>query len=240
MTASSRVQPPFLRRIRSFTRRDSRMTDGQQQAFEKLGPAYLLSKEKGTLSFEDAFGREAPCILEIGFGSGQSLAALAKLQPEIDFIGIETFRPGIGALLQQIETQALPNVRIYYADAVEVLEKCIPDQSLQGIQIFFPDPWPKRRHHKRRLIQPDFVHKLTHKLKPEGRLHLATDWQDYAKGMMKVLSAEAALRNVAGAGQFAERSLFRPVVTKFEGRGEQEGRPIWELQFARTGINTYS
>lgn len=233
------VEPQFLRRIRSFARRDSRMTEGQQQAWERLGPALLLKLETGLLDFSTVFGRNAPCILEIGFGSGHSLAALAKQHPETDFIGIETFKPGIGALLHQIEASQLTNVRIYYADAVEVLEKCIPEQSLQGLQIFFPDPWPKRRHHKRRLIQAGFVHLAALKLKPAGLLHLATDWQDYAKGMMQVLSAEAVLHNVAGTGQYAKRSNFRPLVTKFEGRGEKEGRPIWELQFARTGINTY-
>ncbi len=221
------------RRIRSFTRRDSRMTAAQAQAWEKGSPTFRLDPEEGLLDFSRAFGRSAPCFLEIGFGSGQSLAALAQQQPEIDFIGVETFKPGIGALLLQIEALQLKNVRIYYADAVEVLEKCIPDQSLQGLQIFFPDPWQKSRHHKRRLIQPPFVSLATQKLKSGALLHLATDWEDYAKGMIKVLSAEPRLRNLAGEGQFAERSSLRPRVTKFEGRGEKEGRPIWELQFAR-------
>jgi tRNA (guanine-N7-)-methyltransferase len=135
--------------------------------------------------------------------------------------------------LLQIDSLQLQNIRIYYADAVDVLEKCIPDQSLQGLQIFFPDPWPKRRHHKRRLLQQPFVSLATRKLKSSGLLHLATDWQDYAKDMIKVLSAETRLRNLAGEGCFAERSSLRPRVTKFEGRGEKEGRLTWELQFAR-------
>ncbi len=232
MKATS-LEPQFLRRIRSFARRDSRMTEAQTQAWEKWGPALRLPLEAGLLDFSSAFGRCAPCFLEIGFGSGQSLAALAQQRPDLDFIGIETFKPGIGALLLQIEALQLQNIRIYYADAVEVLERCIPDQSLQGIQIFFPDPWPKRRHHKRRLIQAPFVSLASRKLKQAGLLHLATDWQDYANGMIKVLSAESALQNVAGAGQFAERSSLRPRITKFEGRGEKEGRPIWELQFAK-------
>lgn len=227
------LTPPILRRIRSFTRRDSRITDGQAQAFRKLWPSLGLKPDEGFIDFSKVFGREAPCFLEIGFGSGQSLAMLASQYPQYDFIGIETFRPGIGALLAQIEALALTNIRIYYQDAVDVLEKCIPDQSLQGLQIFFPDPWQKRRHHKRRLIQAPFVSLAARKLKKEGLLHLATDWQDYAKQMMKVLSAEGELQNVAGSAHFAERSTFRPIVTKFEGRGEKEGRPIWELQFAR-------
>jgi len=224
---------PFFRRIRSFARRDSRMTAGQSQAWDRSAPVFCLQQKDGKLDAVAAFGREAPSYLEIGFGSGQSLAALAEQKPELNFIGIETFKPGIGALLMRIEAVPLSNVRIYYADAVEVLEQCIPDQSLQGIQIFFPDPWPKSRHHKRRLIQSPFIHLVAQKLRPDGLLHLATDWEHYAKGMMQVLSAEPSLRNLAGPGKFAERSSQRPLVTKFEGRGEQEGRAIWELQFAR-------
>lgn len=230
---NSHTLPFPLRHIRSFTRRDSRMTAGQQQAYENYWRRWGLNLDAGPLDWEMVFGRQAPCFLEIGFGSGQSLAALAEQQPDQHFIGIETFRPGIGALLNQIEARDLRNIRIYYADAVEVLNKAIPAESLQGLQIFFPDPWPKSRHHKRRLIQKEFVEAATLKLKPGGIFHLATDWQDYALQMMKVLSAEPKLHNVAGAGQFSDRSICRPVVTKFEGRGESEGRPIWELQFAR-------
>lgn len=224
-----------LRRIRSFTRRDSRMTEAQAQAFEKWSPSLRLDPAFGRFDFKTIFGREAPCFLEIGFGCGLSLATLAAQMSEVDFIGIETFKPGIGALFQKIEALQLKNVRIVYEDAVQVLEHCIPDASLQGLQIFFPDPWPKRRHHKRRLIQPPFVNLATQKLQSAAVLHLATDWQDYAKQMLRVLSAETALRNVAGEGSFAKRSFLRPQVTKFERRGEKEGRAIWELQFARIG-----
>ena len=227
------LEPSFLRGIRSFVRRDSRITEAQKQAWEKLSPVWRLNGEAGWLDFSSVFGRVAPCFIEIGFGSGQSLAALAKQQPETNFIGVETFKPGIGALLHQIEIMQLSNIRIYYGDAVEFLEKAIPDQSLQGMQIFFPDPWPKRRHHKRRLIQTTFATLVTCKLKNAGLLHIATDWQDYAKDMMKVLSAERALYNLTGQGQFAQRSCFRPVTTKFEDRGKKEGRLIWELQFAK-------
>lgn len=221
------------RRILSFARRDSRMTVAQQRAYEKLWPRWGLRLEDGLLQAEKVFGREAPCFLELGFGGGHSLAALAQQRPEHNFIGIEMFKPGIGSLLHQIEERELTNLRIYYADAVEVLEKCIPAQSLAALQIFFPDPWPKSRHHKRRLIQAGFVQLAATKLRPQGLLHLATDWEDYALKMMKVLSAEPQLSNLAGPGKFAERSLFRPLVTKFENRGEAAGRPIWELQFSR-------
>ncbi len=222
-----------MRRIRSFARRDSRITAAQQEAWERLGPTLLLNPAAGLLEFSECFGRKAPCYVEIGFGSGWSLAALAEQRPEVDFIGIETFKPGIGSLLQRVEEAQLSNVRIYYGDAVEILEKCIPEESLEGAQIFFPDPWPKSRHHKRRLIQAPFVNQVTLKLKKKGLMHLATDWQDYAKAMMRVLSAETNLENHAGPGQFAARSILRPVTTKFEGRGEKEGRPTWELQFKR-------
>ena len=223
------------RRIRSFVRRDSRITDGQLAAFEKGWPIFGLSLEAGLIDYQQVFGRCAPCYLEIGFGAGNSLAAMAHQDPQQDYLGVEMFKPGIGALLQQIATLALSNIRIYYADAVEVLEKCIPDESLAGIQIFFPDPWRKRRHHKRRLIQDKFVGLMLRKLKPGGTLHLATDWEDYAIQMLRVLSAEKQLSNLAGTAQFAARSLFRPLTTKFETRGVEEGRQTWELQFAKQG-----
>lgn len=223
----------YLRRIRSFVRRDGRMTEGQRHAFDALWPVVGLSLQAGELNIPAVFNRSAPCILEIGFGSGQSLLEIAAAHPEHDFIGIETYKPGIGSLLQGIEIRELKNIRVYYADAVEVLQRCIPAATLDGVQIFFPDPWQKRKHHKRRLIQPEFVKLVVSKLKSKGILHLATDWEDYAMQMMAVLSEEPELMNLAGAGQFAIRSSQRPIVTKFEQRGKCSGRPIWELQFAR-------
>lgn len=220
-----------LRKIKSFVRRDGRMTDAQRRAMQTAGPRFCLSLQNGFIQFHDIFQREAPTILEIGFGSGHSLCAMAKSHPEENYIGIETHQPGVGTLLAHIEQENLTNIRIYYADAVEVLNQCIPDKSLDVVQIFFPDPWQKRKHHKRRLIQPAFVTQVAAKLKIGGALHLATDWEDYAVHMMKVLSSAAEFENLAGIGHYANRSSQRPLVTKFEQRGERAGRMIWELQF---------
>lgn len=221
------------RTVRSFVRRDGRMTEAQRQAFATIWPRVGLELQAGPLDFAHVFQRVAPRILEIGFGSGHSLLAMAKLHPTQDFIGIETHQPGIGMLLAGIEAAQLTNIRLYYADAVEVLEKCIPAESLDIVQIFFPDPWPKRKHHKRRLIQTPFINLLISKLKTNGALHLATDWQHYAEHMMQVLSAFPQLTNLAGPLQYANRSTQRPVLTKFEQRGTHAGHAIWELQFKK-------
>lgn len=226
-----------LRRVRSFVKRDGRITEAQRSALQRLWPEFGLKLENGLLNFSEIFKREAPRILEIGFGSGRSLLAMAKEHPEEDYIGVEMHQPGIGALLSEIELQQVNNIRIFYADAVEVLEQCIPTESLDVIQIFFPDPWQKRKHHKRRLIQPEFVRLLATRLKMHGMLHLATDWEDYGVEMMKVLSDTEEFVNLAGHGQYAERSTQRPIVTKFEGRGIKSGRKIWELQFAKRSLD---
>jgi tRNA (guanine-N7-)-methyltransferase len=223
----------FLRRIRSFVKRDGRMTDAQRGALAEMWPQIGLKLEDSMCDFANVFKREAPRILEIGFGSGQSLLAMAKAHPEQDFIGIETYQPGVGSLILGMQLHQINNIRIYYADAVEVLERAIPDQSLDVVQIFFPDPWQKRKHHKRRLIQTLFVNKVLSKLKLHGTLHLATDWEDYAVHMMKVLSNISELTNLAGANQYSNRSSQRPIITKFEQRGKQCGRQIWELQFTK-------
>jgi tRNA (guanine-N7-)-methyltransferase len=222
-----------LRRVRSFVKRDGRMTESQRIAMTTHWPRFGLSLKEGLIDYQKVFQREAPRILEIGFGSGRSLLAMAKQHPEEDYIGIEMHKPGIGALLLGMELQMISNIRVYYADAVEVLSQCIPNESLDIVQIFFPDPWQKRKHHKRRLIQPEFVRMLAVKMKLHGTLHLATDWEDYAEEMMKVLNGAEEFLNLAGHGEFAERSSQRPVVTKFEDRGNRSGRKVWELQFAK-------
>lgn len=219
------------RKIRSYVKRDGRMTDHQRRAFDECWPQFGLLLASGPINLTKVFHRKAPCILEIGFGSGQSLLSMAKANPECHFIGIETYQPGIGAVLLGMKRQKLSNIRLYHADAVEVIEQCIPEKSLDGVQIFFPDPWQKRRHHKRRLIQADFVNLLISRLKSGGLLHLATDWQDYAEHMLKVLTDIPVLINQMGEAQFAGRSTHRPVITKFEQRGLRSGRVIRELQF---------
>lgn len=209
------------------------MSESQRNAFKTLWSCYGLALTDGLIDYQKIFSRQSPCFLEIGFGSGQSLLALAKQHLDKNFIGVETHKPGIGALLLGMQMAGIDNIRIYDGDVVDVLTKCIPPASLAGVQIFFPDPWPKRRHHKRRLIQPEFVSLIVEKLQNQATLHLATDWQDYAVHMMKVLSQETALINGAGLSQFAGRSPYRPIITKFEQRGEREGRKICELQFIK-------
>jgi len=221
------------RPIRSYVLRMGRLTDGQQRAFDEHWPRFGLSQADGPLDYAAVFGRDAPRVLEIGFGMGQSLVAMAAAAPATDFIGIEVHRPGVGKLLHSMEEKGVGNIRIYCHDAVEVLRDCIAPASLDTIQIFFPDPWHKKRHQKRRLIQPAFAEQLVAYLKPGGILHLATDWENYAGQMLEVLSATPGLENTAGAGSYAPKPESRPL-TKFEQRGERLGHGVWDLLFRRT------
>lgn len=220
-----------LRNIRSFVRREGRITAGQQRALQDLWPRYGLEANT-VLDTANIFGRKAPCTLEIGFGNGDSLATMAEQQPEYDFIGIEVHRPGVGRLLQQLEEHNLNNVRVMREDAVQVLKSCIPDNSLDRVLLFFPDPWHKKRHHKRRIVQPGFIELLSVKIKTAGCLHMATDWEDYAAHMLEVMEQSPAFRNCAGAGNFSPRPAYRPV-TKFEQRGQRLGHGVWDLLFER-------
>lgn len=219
------------RSIRSFVLRQGRMTPGQQRAFDEHWSQWGLMREAGAPDWSDVFGRSAPLVLEIGFGMGQSLVAMAAAEPDKDFIGIEVHRPGVGKLLHAMAEQGVANIRAYNDDAVEVLQQCIADGSLDRIQIYFPDPWHKKKHHKRRLIQPGFVALLGRKLRPGGQLHLATDWADYAEQMLEVMSNAELFVNQAGSG-FAPRPAWRPL-TKFEARGERLGHGVWDLLFER-------
>lgn len=219
------------RRIRSFVRRESRMTPGQQRALETLANRYLVN-ELGAIDLDTVFGRTAPRHLEIGFGMGESLAATAAAHPEHDYLGIEVHRPGIARLLMRAAEQDLTNLRVASGDAVEILTHRLGEGVFDAIHVFFPDPWPKKRHHKRRLINPGFAALLVRKLKPGGRLHLATDWEDYAEQMLTVLNATPGLRNLAADGRYVARPEFRPV-TKFERRGEALGHAVRDLAFER-------
>ena len=228
----SRGHPP--RRVRSFVVRAGRMGTGQVRALQELGPRFVLPYTPTHADWSQVFGRQAPRILEIGFGMGQATAAIAHARPEVDFIGVEVHEPGVGALLKLIGEGQLTNLRILQHDAVEVLENMITPGSLAGVHVFFPDPWHKKRHHKRRLIQPPLVALLASRLAPGGVLHCATDWEPYAHQMREVLSSEPTLRNTAGAGHggFSTRPDYRPL-TKFEQRGIRLGHGVWDLVFER-------
>jgi len=225
------------RPIRSFVRREGRMTTAQKSALENLWVRYGIELSTEPLSFEELFCRKAMRVLEIGFGNGESLITQAQANPDQDFIGIEVHRPGVGHLLAKIHEHQLANIRIINNDAVVVLKEQIPNDSLDKIQVFFPDPWPKKRHHKRRLIQSEFVHLISTKLRQGGRLHLATDWQDYAEQMMSVMSSmDKIFVNIAGDGNYLENNSLRPK-TKFEKRGERLGHGVWDLVFEKVGAS---
>ncbi|WP_237059620.1 tRNA (guanosine(46)-N7)-methyltransferase TrmB [Microbulbifer sediminum] len=219
--------------IRSYVIRAGRMTEGQRRAFDTYWGHYGLSLFDGSLDVVQVFGREAPLVLEIGFGMGDSLLAMAEAEPDKDFIGIEVHPPGVGRLINNAGKAGVENLRVYMADAVDVLNDCIPDHSLDRFQLYFPDPWHKKKHHKRRIVQPEFVRLLCSKLKTGGLMHLATDWENYAEHMLEVLEAEPALENTAGAGAYAPRPHFRPE-TKFEQRGQRLGHGVWDLLYRRT------
>ncbi len=216
--------------MRSFVLREGRLTAAQQRALTEHWPRFGIEPEGGVLDFPAIFGREAPVWLEIGFGNGEALHHMATLYPEIDFVGIEVHRPGVGRLLDAVADDGLTNVRVICADAAEVLRDNVANEALARALVFFPDPWPKKRHHKRRLIQPGFVGELARVLQPDGRLHLATDWEDYAEHMRAVLDEAPAFTNtVAG---WADRPPYRPQ-TRFELRGERKGHTVFDLIYRR-------
>lgn len=220
------------RPIRSYVRREGRLTRGQQRAFDTLWPEWGVPFQKQTLDPAELFGRRAPLTLEIGFGNGDNLATQAGAHPEQDFLGVEVHRPGVGHLLLKIEELGLTNVRIACHDAVEVLRHQLPDGAVDRAQILFPDPWPKKRHHKRRLVQSGFLELLARKLRPGGLLHLATDWQEYAEHMLATLDACPLLENTVASGGFSPRPAERPL-TRFEGRGQRLGHEIRDLIYRR-------
>lgn len=226
------------RSVRSFVKRGGRVTTGQARALQELGARFILPYEPRLLDLRAAFGRDAPAVLEIGFGMGEATAHIAALMPEKNFLCCEVHEPGVGALLKRIGEQQLPNIRIVAHDAVEVIDHMLAPQSLAGVHIFFPDPWHKKRHHKRRLVQPPFVAKLASRLAPGGYIHCATDWEPYAQQMLEVLAAEPSLQNTAEG--FAPKPFYRPL-TKFENRGLRLGHGVWDVVFrASHGGDTHA
>jgi len=222
---------PVHRPVRSFVLRQGRLSPAQARALEELAPRWCLPFAREPIDFARTFGRRAPIVLEIGCGMGETTAAIAAAQPGLDFVGVEVHGPGVGAILNRIEQGALANLRVIQHDAVEVVDAMIPQASLSGIHVYFPDPWPKKRHHKRRLLKPAFVRALALRLAPGGYLHAATDWAPYAEEMLATFTSEPLLVNSAEG--YAPRPAWRPQ-TKFETRGLKLGHAVFDLVFRRT------
>ncbi|KGM25970.1 tRNA (guanine-N7)-methyltransferase [Photorhabdus luminescens] len=221
-----------LRRVRSFVRRQGRLTNRQQQALDNLWPKIGVEYQAEKLELAALFGREAPVVLEIGFGMGASLVTMASQNPEKDFLGIEVHAPGVGACLASAEDENIGNLRVMCHDAIEVLENMIPDNSLEMVQLFFPDPWHKARHNKRRIVQPPFAELIRSKLKVGGVFHMATDWQPYAEHMLEVMNGVDNYLNLSENGDYVARPSSRPI-TKFELRGQRLGHGVWDIMFKR-------
>ena len=223
----------ILRRIRSFVRREGRLTKGQEQAMNDCWPTMGIDFEEKQLDWAEVFGNNNPVVLEIGFGMGASLVEMAKNAPEKNFVGIEVHSPGVGACLMAARDAGVTNLRVMCHDAVEVFEHMLPVASLETVQLFFPDPWHKARHHKRRIVQPEFVQMLRDKLKIGGIFHMATDWENYAEHMVEVMDVAPGYKNTATDGSYIPRPEDRPL-TKFEARGHRLGHGVWDMKYART------
>ena len=226
------MSEPSNYRIKSFVIRAGRMTESQQKGWSSVFPEHGFTLSERRFDWDRSFAVAGRRVLEIGFGMGDSLVAMADQNPQDRYFGIEVHRPGVGKLLSEVDKRGIKNLKVFAEDAVQVLEEAIPQESIDLLQIFFPDPWHKKRHHKRRLIQPDFVELLVSRLSAAGHLHLATDWQPYAEHMMEVLSANALLLNTAGQNNYIVRPESRPE-TKFERRGHRLGHGVWDLLFEK-------
>lgn len=227
------IQPQFNKKdIRSYAIRTGRITPGQERALAEQWPLYGLDLFQGAQALDGAFERQQPLVVEIGFGMGDSLVQMAASQPESNFIGIEVHVPGVGRLMNESHKRGLKNLRVFCADAIDVLNDCIADNTLARLQLYFPDPWHKSKHHKRRIVQAAFVELVANKLQAGGIFHLATDWQPYAESMLEVVSECQRLENLAGAGQYSPRPDYRPE-TKFERRGQRLGHGVWDLLFQK-------
>ncbi|MDO6428348.1 tRNA (guanosine(46)-N7)-methyltransferase TrmB [Thalassotalea sp. 1_MG-2023] len=223
----------YIRKVRSFVKREGRLTKGQAAALDLYWQEMGLNHEDGLLSFESVFGNDNPVVLEIGFGMGTSLVEMAKNAPSLNFIGVEVHRPGVGACIALAKEQEVTNLRVYQHDAIEVLADCIPDESLATVQLFFPDPWHKKKHHKRRIVSPEFVETIRQKLAIGGVFHMATDWENYAECMLEDMQSSLGYKNLSETNDYIPRPDNRPL-TKFEQRGHRLGHGVWDLQFKRT------
>lgn len=222
----------YIRKVRSFVKREGRLTKGQARSLEEFWSTMGLNHEDGLIDANAIFGNDNPVVLEIGFGMGKSLVEMAKNAPDKNFIGIEVHRPGVGSCIGFAQEEGLTNLRVYGHDAIEILADCIADQSLSTVQLFFPDPWHKKKHHKRRIVQPEFVESIRQKLKMGGVFHMATDWENYAECMLEDMSAAPGYKNLSENNDFVPRPDSRPL-TKFEDRGHRLGHGVWDLQFER-------
>jgi tRNA (guanine-N7-)-methyltransferase len=222
----------YLRRIRSFVLREGRLTKGQQRSLDLFWPTMGLEHQAMPYDMKAVFGREADLVLEIGFGMGKSLVQMAKAAPDRDFIGIEVHKPGVGACLGEAETEGVKNLRVFEHDAIEILNDSIADNSLSTVQLFFPDPWHKKRHHKRRIVQAEFAQLLRRKLKIGGVFHMATDWENYAEHMLEVMKVAEGYSNLSETNDYVPRPEHRPL-TKFENRGVNLGHGVWDLMFRK-------
>ncbi|WP_300425712.1 tRNA (guanosine(46)-N7)-methyltransferase TrmB [uncultured Thalassolituus sp.] len=229
--APANDKPEYRRGIKSFVIRAGRLTKGQEGALERQWPVMGLELQQGPINPVTVFGRDSHVVLEIGYGMGQSLVKMAEAAPEKDFIGVEVHLPGVGSLLNLAEDAGVTNLRTYKEDAIEVL-KLIPDNSIDTVQLFFPDPWHKKKHHKRRIVQGEFAQTLRRILKPGGVFHMATDWENYAEHMMEVMEVQDGYENVAGKNEYMPRPEHRPL-TKFENRGKLRGHGVWDLMFRK-------
>lgn len=222
----------YISKVKSFVKREGRLTKAQARAIANNWPSMGLEHQQQRYNLPAIFGRSAPVVLEIGFGMGKSLVAMAAAEPDKDFIGIEVHRPGVGACLADAEAAGLTNLRVIEYDAVEILKDCIPDNSLSRVQLYFPDPWHKKRHHKRRIVQPEFVARLRSKLAQGGVFHMATDWENYAEHMLEVMQQADGFSNQSASNDYVPRPDYRPL-TKFEQRGHRLGHGVWDLMFER-------
>ena len=222
----------YIRKVRSFVKREGRLTNGQAKALEQFWDTMGLNHEDGLLDLSTLFGNDNPVVLEIGFGMGKSLVEMAKNAPELNFIGVEVHRPGVGACIGLAQEEGVNNLKVYEHDAIEVLADCIPAESLTTVQLFFPDPWHKKKHHKRRIVQASFVEAIRQKLKSGGVFHMATDWENYAECMLEDMKSSPGYKNLSSNDDYVPRPDSRPL-TKFENRGQNLGHGVWDLQFSR-------